>query len=207
MPTYIFRTPSNEKIAVDTSIYSLYRDIITVEDLKFLFTSKERLYSTDIFELAFFNKQKQKEILNHDMKLCDLQINEYLVIHVEAPKKKLETVVEIEDDKEEVEYKEVEDDKEKVEKVEKVEKEIFEDIEIEKEIFEDIEIEKEKVEKVEDDKEKVEDDKEKVEEKVEEDKEKVEKVEGDKEKVVEDDKEKVEYKDKEKVEKKFCLIC
>ena len=81
--TYVFRTPSNQKIDVDSSIYSLFREIITVEDLKFLFTSKERLYSMDFFELAFFNKDtKQTEILNHDTKLCDLQINEYLVIHV-----------------------------------------------------------------------------------------------------------------------------
>ena len=84
--TYVFRTPSNQKIDVDSSIYSLFREIITVEDLKFLFTSKERLYSMDFFELAFFNKDtKQTEILNHDTKLCDLQINEYLVIHI--PKK------------------------------------------------------------------------------------------------------------------------
>ena len=54
--TYVFRTPSNQKIEVDSKIYSFFRDIITVEDLKFLFTSKERLYSMDLFELAFFNK-------------------------------------------------------------------------------------------------------------------------------------------------------
>jgi hypothetical protein len=202
MYTYIFRTPSNEKIEVDTSIYSLYRDIITVEDLKFLFTSKERLYSMDMFELAFFNKSRQKEILNHDMKLCDLQINEYLVIHVEAPKK-LETVIEHE--------------------------EIFDDIEIEKvdhdKGVEEVGDDKEKVdhdkgvEEVGDDKEKVEDDK-GVEE-VRDDKEKMEddkkeEAGNDKEKV--DEKEKVEEvgndkgveekeNDKQKVEKKFCLIC
>jgi hypothetical protein len=202
MYTYIFRTPSNEKIEVDTSIYSLYRDIITVEDLKFLFTSKEILYSMDMFELAFFNKSRQKEILNHDMKLCDLQINEYLVIHVEAPKK-LETVIEHE--------------------------EIFDDIEIEKvdhdKGVEEVEDDKEKVdhdkgvEEVGDDKEKVEDDK-GVEE-VRDDKEKMEddkkeEAGNDKEKV--DEKEKVEEvgndkgveekeNDKQKVEKKFCLIC
>ena len=86
--TYVFRTPSNQKIEVDSKIYSFFRDIITVEDLKFLFTSKERLYSMDLFELAFFNKAtKQKEILNHDLKLSDLQIDEYQVIHVEVPKK------------------------------------------------------------------------------------------------------------------------
>jgi len=86
--TYVFRTPSNQKIEVDSKIYSFFRDIITVEDLKFLFTSKERLYSMDLFELAFFNKAtKQKEILNHDLKLSDLHIDEYQVIHVEVPKK------------------------------------------------------------------------------------------------------------------------
>jgi len=89
--TYIFRTPSNEKIEVDSCVYSFFRDMITVEDLKFLFTSKERLYSMEAFELAFFNKvTKQKEILNHVTKLCDLQIDEYLVIHVDVPKTTVE---------------------------------------------------------------------------------------------------------------------
>lgn len=86
--TYVFRTPSNQKIEVDSKIYSFFRDIITVEDLKFLFTTKERLYSMDLFELAFFNKAtKQKEILNHDLKLSELHIDEYQVIHVEVPQK------------------------------------------------------------------------------------------------------------------------
>jgi hypothetical protein len=89
--TYVFRTPSNEKIEVDSNIYSFFRDIITVEDLKFLFTSKERLYTMETFELAFFNKAtKEKEILNHDLKLSDLQIDEYLVIHVDIPKTTVE---------------------------------------------------------------------------------------------------------------------
>ena len=85
--TYVFRTPSNEKIEVDSDIYSFFREIITVNDLKFLFTSKERMYSMDAFELAFFNKAtKQKEVLKHDLKLSELQIDEYLVIHVNVPK-------------------------------------------------------------------------------------------------------------------------
>ena len=89
--TYVFRTPSNEKIEVDSRIYSFFRDMITVEDLKFLFTSKERLYSMEAFELAFFNKvTKQKDLLNHDTKLCDLEITEYLVIHVDVLKTTVE---------------------------------------------------------------------------------------------------------------------
>ena len=89
--TYVFRTPSNEKIEVDSRVYSFFRDMITVEDLKFLFTSKERLYSMEAFELAFFNKvTKQKDLLNHDTKLCDLEITEYLVIHVDVPKTTVE---------------------------------------------------------------------------------------------------------------------
>lgn len=89
--TYVFRTASNQKIEVDSRVYSFFRDITTVDDLKFLFTSKERLFSMETFELGFFNKAtKQKEILNHDVKLCDLQIDEYLVIHVDMPKTTVE---------------------------------------------------------------------------------------------------------------------
>jgi hypothetical protein len=91
--TYAFRTPSNQKIDVDSGVYSLFREIVTVADLKFLFASKERLYSLESFELGFFNKAtKQKEILNHDTKLSDLQIAEYLVIHVDAPNFIKETI-------------------------------------------------------------------------------------------------------------------
>ena len=111
---YVFRTPSNEKIEVDSSIY-FFRDIITVGNLKFLFTCKERLYSMEMFELAFFNKEtKEKEILDHNIKLCDLQIDEYLVIHVDVPKK-------IEVEEKQVEIIEIIDTEKVEEKTEKVE--------------------------------------------------------------------------------------
>ena len=45
----------------------------------------------EAFELAFFNKvTKQKDLLNHDTKLCDLEITEYLVIHVDVLKTTVE---------------------------------------------------------------------------------------------------------------------
>lgn len=94
---YVFRTPSNQKIEVDSRIYSFYRDIVTVDDLKFLFTSKERLYTMEMFELAALNKAtKQNEILNHNDKICDLQIDEYNVIHIDLPKKESAVDVAIE---------------------------------------------------------------------------------------------------------------
>ena len=96
--TYVFRTPSNQKIEVESGTYSFFREIITIGDLKVLFMTKLRLYSMDSFELAFLNKAtKQTEILNHDLKLSDLQIDEYLIIHIDLPKAskpEVDTVIE-----------------------------------------------------------------------------------------------------------------
>ena len=81
---YYFRTPSNQEIKLDC-LY-IYKDIVTVNDLKYLFTMKLRLYTMDMFDLARITniKTNEMEILDVNTNLSDLQdILEYQVIHKE----------------------------------------------------------------------------------------------------------------------------
>jgi hypothetical protein len=77
--TFHFTSPSNQHIVIDDKY--TYRDIVTIEDLKFLFSLKNRLYTTDMFELAFNNN-----ILNLSTRLDDLHINTFEIIHIYKPK-------------------------------------------------------------------------------------------------------------------------
>ncbi len=74
MKKYHFVTPSNERIVLDDQY--TYRDFITVEDLKYLFTIKMRLYSMDMFEIV----NNKKEPLPLSKKLCDFHEN--YVFHI-----------------------------------------------------------------------------------------------------------------------------
>jgi hypothetical protein len=74
MKKYHFVTPSNERIVLDDQY--TYRDFITVEDLKYLFTIKMRLYSMEMFEIV----NNKKEPLPLSTKLCDFPEN--YVFHI-----------------------------------------------------------------------------------------------------------------------------
>lgn len=77
--TFHFTSPSNQHIVIDDKY--AYRDIVTIEDLKYLFTLKNRLYTTDMFEIAF-----NHNILDVTTRLDDLHINMFEIIHIYKPK-------------------------------------------------------------------------------------------------------------------------
>ena len=78
--TYKFRTPSNQLITINDKY--AYRDIITIEDLKYLFTLKNRLYTVEMFEIAKYNNMtKQNDILPLDT-IIDINVDIYELIHI-----------------------------------------------------------------------------------------------------------------------------
>jgi len=70
-----FISPSNQHIVIDDKY--TYCDIVTIEDLKYLFILKNRLYTTDMFEIALNNN-----ILELTTKLVDLPSNKFDIIHI-----------------------------------------------------------------------------------------------------------------------------
>ena len=80
---YKFRTPSNELIILDNKY--TYREIFTVEDLKYLFTFKNRLYSDEGYDIGMITNKKLNtiEILDLNIKLADIIVDEYQIIHNE----------------------------------------------------------------------------------------------------------------------------
>ena len=72
--TFKFRTPSNQLITIDDKY--AYRDIITIEDLKYLFTLKNRLYTMNIFEIALSNNTLELNTV-----ISSLVVDEYTIIH------------------------------------------------------------------------------------------------------------------------------
>ena len=79
---YNFRTPSNEHIKLNCMY--VYKDIQTVNDLKYLFTMKIRAYEMDTFDLARIvnTRTNEMEILDINTNLSDLaNVLEYQVIH------------------------------------------------------------------------------------------------------------------------------
>ena len=96
---YRCKTPSGETIEIIG--YSIFRDILTIGDLKYLFTKTEPMYSMESFDLARLNNvTKQKEVLNTSTKLCDLKVDEYYIIHINIPQtiKVIENVENVEKD-------------------------------------------------------------------------------------------------------------
>jgi hypothetical protein len=73
-----FTSPTNHHMMIDTKY--AYGDIITIEDLKNLFSLKNRLYTTDIFELGINNK-----ILDPSTKLNELDVDIYQIIPIYKP--------------------------------------------------------------------------------------------------------------------------
>ena len=79
---YHFRTPSNEHIILNCMY--VYKDIVTVNDLKYLFTMKIRAYEMDTFDLARIinTRTNEMEILDLNTNLSELaNVLEYQVIH------------------------------------------------------------------------------------------------------------------------------
>jgi len=77
--TFHFTSPSNQYIVIDNKY--TYRDINTIEDLKYLFTLKNRLYTPEMFEIAV-----NDNILDLTTKLDNLSVNMYQIIHIYKPK-------------------------------------------------------------------------------------------------------------------------
>ena len=125
MKKYHFVTPSNEQIVLDDQY--TYRDFLTVEDLKYLFTIKMRLYSMEMFEIV----NSKKEMLDYSTKLSDFPENHvFHILHIDIKKsatldtkesEKVQVIVVNNTIKEPETVVEVE--KVEVEKVEKVENE------------------------------------------------------------------------------------
>ena len=125
MKKYHFVTPSNQKIVLDDQY--TYRDFLTVEDLKYLFTVKMRLYSMEMFEIV----NSKKEMLDYSTKLRDFPENHvFHILHIDIKKsatldtkesEKVQVIVVNNTIKEPETVVEVE--KVEVEKVEKVENE------------------------------------------------------------------------------------
>ena len=81
MKKYHFVTPSNQKIVLDDQY--TYRDFLTVEDLKYLFTVKMRLYSMEMFEIV----NSKKEMLDYSTKLRDFPENHvFHILHIDIKK-------------------------------------------------------------------------------------------------------------------------
>ena len=81
MKKYHFVTPSNQKIVLDDQY--TYRDFLTVEDLKYLFTVKMRLYSMEMFEIV----NSKKEMLDYSTKLSDFPENHvFHILHIDIKK-------------------------------------------------------------------------------------------------------------------------
>lgn len=163
MKNYHFVTPSNQKIVLDDQY--VFRDILSVEDLKYLFTFKMRLYSMEMFEIV----NSKKEMLNYSTKLSDFPENHvFYILHIDIKKSAtVDTHIEKESERDERDTKKekelevivekntikepetvVEVERENVEKIENVENEIEEnkenkDILIEKETERDTKKEKE----------------------------------------------------------------
>ena len=144
MKKYHFVTPSNEQIVLDDQY--TYRDFLTVEDLKYLFTIKMRLYSMEMFEIV----NSKKEMLDYSTKLRDFPENHvFHILHIDIKKS---TTLDTKKESEKVQVivvnntiKEPETvvEVEKVEKVEKVEVENEKENEKENKENKDIFIEKE----------------------------------------------------------------
>jgi hypothetical protein len=77
--TFHFTSPSNQHIVIDNKY--TYHDINTIEDLKYLFTLKNRLYTPEMFEIAV-----NDNILDLTTKLDNLDVNMYQIIHIYKPK-------------------------------------------------------------------------------------------------------------------------
>jgi hypothetical protein len=77
--TFHFTSPSNQHIVIDNKY--TYREINTIEDLKYLFTLKNRLYTPEMFEIAV-----NDNILDLTTKLDNLSVNMYQIIHIYKPK-------------------------------------------------------------------------------------------------------------------------
>ena len=77
--TFHFTSPSNQHIVIDNKY--VYHDIVTIEDLKYLFTLKNRLYTNEMFEIAV-----NDNILDLTTRLDDLAVNMYQIIHIYKPK-------------------------------------------------------------------------------------------------------------------------
>ena len=77
--TFHFTSPSNQHIVIDDKY--AYRNINTIEDLKYLFTLKNRLYTPEMFEIAV-----NYNILDLTTKLDSLSVNMYQIIHIYKPK-------------------------------------------------------------------------------------------------------------------------
>jgi hypothetical protein len=73
--TFNFTSPSNQHIVIDDKY--AYRDIVTIDDLKYLFSLKNQLYTTEMFEIAVNNN-----ILDLTTRLDHLDVNMYQIIHI-----------------------------------------------------------------------------------------------------------------------------
>ena len=140
MKKYHFVTPSNQKIVLDDQY--TYRDFLTVEDLKYLFTVKMRLYSMEMFEIV----NSKKEMLDYSTKLSDFPENHvFHILHIDIKKSAtVDTHIEKDSEREVkvIVEKNTIKEPETVVHVENVENEIKENKE--KDIFIDKDIEKEK---------------------------------------------------------------
>lgn len=145
MKNYNFVTPSNQKIVLDDQY--AFRDILTVEDLKYLFTLKMRLYSMEMFEIV----NSKKEMLDYSTKLSDFHENHvFHILHIDIKKSStVDTHIEKQTEREVkvIVEKNTIKEQETVVHVEKIENEIKENKEKEnkeKDIFVEKDIEKEK---------------------------------------------------------------
>ena len=77
--TFHFTSPSNQHIVIDDKY--AYRNINTIEDLKYLFSLKNRLYTPEMFEIAV-----NDNILDLTTNLDNFAVNMYQIIHIYKPK-------------------------------------------------------------------------------------------------------------------------